>query len=417
MARREFARTSTDMPDEPSIKALDVGPQWLYDRLRFRPEISRCGVVPWRPAVFAELGADATDAKVRKWVRQLDARNHVVFDESYAECLVRTFVRWDGLLAQPNVVPHLVYDFRLIASARVRLGFLREFRRLWDLDDLPEAQRGGWLLAVGHYPRRKRDRDDPDRWPVALEPGTLARLVKEIGSGIREPLTRAITAGDVPPFDSSSPHGIPTPLLDTPSGGPHPPTPTSDGSSRAHVSAHPSAGAPTVLRPTANGTENGNDTQQRARATAPDPEQPAAPAADTHTTAEQLINDQAGRLTGAVRLALLAQTRQLLDEHHDPTDIALALADWRQRPGSGAGLLPWLLTERLQTRDQTSNRNGTAKRPPWCGTCDETTRAEPTNPDDDTAPWRPCPRCHPNAPTPQPAVLYGATAHPDEPPF
>lgn len=386
MARREYALTTTDMPEEASIKALDVGAQWLYDRLRFRKEISRCGVLQWRPALYAELGPDATDRKIRSWAKQLEARGQIVLDEPYAECLVRTYVRWDGILGQPNVIPHVVYDFGLIASAKVRLGFLREFRRLWDLDALTDGERGGWLAATGHFPRKKYAADDPAKWPVALEAGTLARLVREIGTGIREPLASAIEAGDVAPFDETSRHGIPdpfrAPLPGTPS-----PDPSEDGSSRTHVSA----GARTVLQqPITENRSPVTETENRVRVTAP----PAADAADTHTQAEQLIDEHVGRLAGAVRLALVQHTQQLLEEGHDANDVATGLTDWRRRPGSGAGLLPWLVSERLLQREN-GRRSGGGQRKAWCGACDESTRTEPVDPDDDASAYRRCPRCHP----------------------
>jgi hypothetical protein len=221
MARREYARIGVSMPEEESIKALAHSPQWLYDRLLLRPEISRCGVVPWRPGVLAGLSADTTEAKVRRWVKALQPGRHVILDESYAECLVRTFVRHDKLLASPNVIPALVHDFGLISSPKVRLGFLQEFRRLWDLDDLSDSERGGWLAVIGHFPRKKYGADDPAKWPVALERDTLGRLVTGVGTGLRNPLTSAITAGDVEPFDPASPHGLPDPFQAS-----HPPIPS-----------------------------------------------------------------------------------------------------------------------------------------------------------------------------------------------
>lgn len=390
MARREYARIGVDMPEEESIKALDVEAQWLYDRLLLRKEISRCGVVPWRPAVLADLAPNASDTKVRRWVRQLESGGQIVLDESYAELLIRTFVRHDKLLAQPNVVPHLVYDFDLIASSKIRLAFLREFRRLWDLDhgrdDFSDSERGGWLLAVGRYPRQKHAADDPAKWPVALDKTTLARLLKEIGGGIRETLASAIDAGDVPPFTDGSPHGIPEPFAP-----PHPTTPpdhpTPGGVSRARVR-------------TVSETDTGSvsETDTRARVTGP----PAALAAEAHAPIapqdpDQLVAEHGGRLTGQVRLHLVDQTRQLLDEDIDPVTIAAGIALWRERPGSGPGLLSYLVNDLMLDAElpkKPGHRvNGDA--PPWCGQCDQGSRFENVGPGDDEGPWTRCPRCHP----------------------
>jgi hypothetical protein len=225
---REFARIGTDMPDEKSIKALNVAPQWLYDRLLLRGEMSRCGVIPYRPALWSELAPDATEQKIRRWVRDLTTNDppHVVVDERYQEAFIRTYVRHDGLLGQPNVVANMCSDFRLIASDRIRVAFLAEFRRIWDLP-IPRTWRGGWLLAVGEYPAVKTH---DGAWPDVLPAGSLDRLRKALkDTGILGPLLAAIHAGHVDPFTEASPEGLPEALADAtpippayPSGNPSP---------------------------------------------------------------------------------------------------------------------------------------------------------------------------------------------------
>ena len=209
MPRREFARIGTDMPDEPTIQSLDVGPQWLYDRLLLRPEMSRCGIVPLRHALWAELAADATVPKIRKWLRALVDGNAVHIDEGYQEAFVRTYVRHDGLLGQPNVVANMCSDFHLIASDTLRRSFLKEFRRIWDLE-LPATWRGGWLLAVGVYPEPKTG---DGTWPDVLPAASIDRLRKALkGTGILTDLVTAIREGFAEPFLEPSTVGLPEPL-------------------------------------------------------------------------------------------------------------------------------------------------------------------------------------------------------------
>jgi hypothetical protein len=430
MARREYARIGVDMPDESSIKALPVASQWLYDRLLLRPEISRCGVVPWRPAVLVELAPDATIAKIARWTKPLQAGRQIVLDEPYAECLVRTHVRHDKLLASPNVIPALVHDFGIIASPDVRLAFLREFRRLWDLDDFSDSERGGWLTAVGHFPRKKHGRDDPAKWPVALESDTLARIVTGVGHGIREPLTSAIAAGQVEPFDPNSPHGIPDPFHPShpTKGSPpsHPTIPSADPTPPRDPSrAHTSAPAPAHRVSENPSNRVSEEPGSRVRATGPDadPEQPAAAAADTHAhvdvDADQLIATHVGQTTGAVRIGLRNEIRRLIDDDHiEPITVAAALEAWASKPGSGPGLLAYLandllLDDRLKTKPKLSV-NGSA--PDWCGhpNCDPVSRWR-----DEGDGWFRCPTCHPTAtPTDDPwTPPTPVLARADEPPF
>lgn len=239
MARREYARIGTDMPDEPSIRDLDVEPQWLYDRLLMRPEMSRCGIIPHRPALWADLARNGTEPKVRRWMRALVDGRHVIVDERYAEVLVRTYVRHDGLLGQPNVVANMCTDFWLIASDRLRIAFLAELRRIWDLE-IPDTWRGGWLLAVGVYPEAKpNDGDKEKQWPAYLPSRHLERLQKALdGTGILGPFREAITQGFVDPFTEASPEGLPPGLLDAT------PNPTAKGSPNP-LHARANAGART----------------------------------------------------------------------------------------------------------------------------------------------------------------------------
>jgi hypothetical protein len=388
MPRRLYARTSTDMPDEPSIKALDVEPQWLYDRLRFRPEMTRCGVVPYRPSLWAELANNATERKVRGWARQLVTSNHLVIDEPRAECLIRTYVRHDGLLSQPNVVANMVNDFHLITSEKIRLAFLIEFRRLWDLP-LPDGERGGWLLGIGHYPRKKHGKDDPAQWPIALTADALARLTKAVGQGFRAELAAAVQAGDVRPFPPDDPHGLPEPFADPSTN----PTPNPSPNPLRAVSPESRAPSPGVLSPSP---------EQRVRAS-DEPAEPFGPA-DTHTPTmdadpDQLIATHVGQTTGAVRIGLRDQVTTLAAEGITETTIAAALTAWASKPGSGPGLLAYLandllLDDRLKSKPSLTV-NGNA--PDWCGDpdCDPDGRWR-EGPDG----WTRCPRCHPNAPSP-----------------
>lgn len=199
MARREYARIGTDMPDEPSVRACTMAEQWLYSHcLYLRAEMSRCGVVPYRPTVWAELATDSTDNKMRRLLRSLAKRRMVVVDERYSEVLVRTYVRHDKLLSQPNVVANMVADYRVIASPTIRAAFLSELRRIWDLPDLSDGERGGWQLAMGHYPQPKVEKNQS--WPSHLDPASLSRLQKSIGPGLAEAMTEHIVEGFAPGF-------------------------------------------------------------------------------------------------------------------------------------------------------------------------------------------------------------------------
>lgn len=209
---RDFARIGTDMPHEDRIRALNVGPAWLYDRLLMSREMSRCAIVPFRPLLWADMQADATEKKVRGWLKTLADGRLVVVDERYAEVFVRTAIRHDKLLAQPNVVAALVSDYRLIASDQLRLALLTELRRIWGLDSISTGERGGWLLAMGQYPREPA-KGEKATWPESMTPDALGRIRKAIGEGLRKPMLDALAQQQIEPFTVATPGGIPGPFV------------------------------------------------------------------------------------------------------------------------------------------------------------------------------------------------------------
>lgn len=237
---RSFAQIGTSFWSEPSIRALTRDAQRAYLLVHSQPELSRCGVLPFRLKRLAQLSIDDSPRTLRKAFTQLEKGRHFVVDEDAEEILVRTYVRHDGLLAQPNVVANMCSDYSLIASESLRIAFLAELRRIWDVD-LKPAERGGWLLAVGVYPDRKGGKDDPRSWPEAMAGDSLARLTKAVGAGLIAPMIEAITRGQVDPFTEASPPGLPEPLANaTPNPSPKGLRGRDRGESRAPA---PSAGS------------------------------------------------------------------------------------------------------------------------------------------------------------------------------
>lgn len=188
---REYALVGTGIWSEPSILALTPLEQHAYLLVHTQPQLSRCGVAPYTLRRWAGLSRTYNATKLRAALRGLEHGRHLVIDEDTEEVLVRTYVRHDGLLKQPQVVGAMVRDYRTIRSSSIRTAFLAELRRIWHLT-LDEKERGGLSLAFGVTETDKQK--------------------EVIGDGLGPPLAEAIQQGLVEPFTAPLPQGLPEAL-------------------------------------------------------------------------------------------------------------------------------------------------------------------------------------------------------------
>jgi hypothetical protein len=83
--------------------ALAGREQRMFLLLLSQPDLSLCGVIPYRPKRWARLSADATVESVEKGIRGLSERSYVVVDDETDELWVRTFLKYDGIFSQPKL--------------------------------------------------------------------------------------------------------------------------------------------------------------------------------------------------------------------------------------------------------------------------------------------------------------------------
>lgn len=318
MAYRAFARIGTDFHDEPSIRDLTTDQQWAYDVVLKRPDLSRCGVVSYTPRRWAKFANGMTEPKLRRLITHLVNTRHLVLDDDTEELLARTYVRHDGLLTQPNVVAAMVSDYRLIQSDTIRTAFLTEMRRIWDLD-IEHNARGGWLLAMGHYPPASDD--GKVRFPDGMRDSALTALRRNIGSGLSADLTQAIQQGSVEPFHEGSEKGSPEPFR--------------EGSSRARgrVAVPVAAAVP-------------DSVSDSVAAATPASAGEGAPRRSSGHEHHLLDIHQAdlGPLPAITATALGRHLATAVAQGSATDDQLLAaLAEWRRRPDAKPGLLPHLI--------------------------------------------------------------------------
>lgn len=199
MPRDRRAVIGTAIWNEPTIRALPYAQQHAYLLAYTQPDLSRCGVLAYRPKRWASFAPDLSVRHLRKQYDALHGSRHVVLDDDHEELLIRTYIGHDGLLAQPLVVAAMVRDYAEVSSPSVQLAILAELRRLWDKCSV-EGERKGLLLLLGAD-------------PAALnlgngKPEQIARIKAAVGEGLIRQTTEAIAEGSLDPYPKGPVEGL-----------------------------------------------------------------------------------------------------------------------------------------------------------------------------------------------------------------
>jgi hypothetical protein len=117
---REHANVRLDMWGDRDWRALTSDAQRLYLLLLTHPETNRAGVSDWRPGRLSQMCSDKSADDVRVIARELIANYFIAVDEVTEEVLIRSFVKYDGVLKQPNMTVTMVNDWTGVASERLR---------------------------------------------------------------------------------------------------------------------------------------------------------------------------------------------------------------------------------------------------------------------------------------------------------
>lgn len=127
---RTHARIYSSIWDDPDFQALSVHAQRLYLLLTSQGEVNNAGLILLTVRRWSR-GCDTTDPDdIRKALTELDEHRFVVVDDDTEEVLIRTHVRWDGILKQPQMVKSALRQALGVKSARLRAALAAELRRL-----------------------------------------------------------------------------------------------------------------------------------------------------------------------------------------------------------------------------------------------------------------------------------------------
>jgi len=111
-------------------RELSTGAQWLYMHLLTSPTLNYVGVADWRPARIAAKVRDVSIQDVLDRAAELEAGRFVFCDSATEEIVIRSFLKHDGLLLNPNLWRSVGNDFADVSSIRLMGVISREARRL-----------------------------------------------------------------------------------------------------------------------------------------------------------------------------------------------------------------------------------------------------------------------------------------------
>lgn len=129
---RDRANINTDIWNDDDFRMLSGPAQLLYMQLLTSKSLSYAGVADWRPKRIAVLSRGRKSSEVEDAAKELQRGLYIIIDEETEEVLIRSFLRWDGLLQKPNVAKAMVTAWDRTYSMTIKGVVVHELKRLHD---------------------------------------------------------------------------------------------------------------------------------------------------------------------------------------------------------------------------------------------------------------------------------------------
>lgn len=171
---RSYATIRTQIWKNPDFATLSPDAQWAFLMLISQNDINLCGVIPYRPKFWATLAAGLTAARVRKACDALVAADFVFIDDTTDDLWVRSFIKYDNVLKQPNVAIRMAKDFQGLHSERIA-ALVRESLPERLRPHFPEAFLTLGGKALGQLIRDASDEPAPEPTPEPFEKGSHSK--------------------------------------------------------------------------------------------------------------------------------------------------------------------------------------------------------------------------------------------------
>lgn len=137
---RDHTRVNLDIWGDDEFRELPVDSQNLYWTLWTSPGRSYCGSHEWRPGKLSQSAGDWTVRRLEAAAAVASERLFLIIDEATEECLLRSWIKHDGLWRTPNMAVSMAMARAEVASKILRGVIVHEVKKLV----AAEPTLGGW---------------------------------------------------------------------------------------------------------------------------------------------------------------------------------------------------------------------------------------------------------------------------------
>lgn len=127
---RTHARIWCSIWDDPDFIQLSPQAQRLYLMLTSQDSCDNAGRLPLTARRWAKGSTQTDTGDIEKALAELEAALFVIVDYDTEEVLIRSFMRWDGIVKQPQMMKSALREALRVKSPRLRAALARELRRL-----------------------------------------------------------------------------------------------------------------------------------------------------------------------------------------------------------------------------------------------------------------------------------------------
>ena len=212
---RKFASVNVDIWGDPDFRLLPPGPQHLYLQLWTSPELSNCGVHDWRPARLTGLSSGYTAEHIQTLADCLAARHFLLMDDDTEELLVRSWLRFDGILKEPKKAVAAVAAYAATGSQIIRAALVHELTKIREQHPEYSCWRDGRMLSVLDHPSASA-KDLPTPKDPFKGIGNPSGLAMGLPIGKANPKASGLPTG----LHTATPAPTPAPSTSTPKDSP-----------------------------------------------------------------------------------------------------------------------------------------------------------------------------------------------------